>query len=142
MRAETVVRRIRSVRGDHWPTQAEIQFAVGCAAVVLSATVAAVVYPPNAVAARAVIMAFVVGVYAAKVAQLGATLGVAGASMLLFTWFLANGAGEFPTPGRDTLGYLFLIAFATVLGRGQRWMRAPLATGEAAADPRQRNSGR
>jgi hypothetical protein len=131
-RVETVVRSILSVRGGHRRTPAWIHIAVGCAAVVLSAILAAAVYPPNVVEGRAVIMAVVVGVYAAKVAEMRVVLGVVGASMLLFAWFLVNGFGEFTTPGLGAAGYLFLIAFAAMLGRGHRWTRAPRETGEVA----------
>jgi predicted membrane-bound mannosyltransferase len=96
---------------------------------------AAVVYPPNAAAGRAVIMAVVVGVYAAKVAETRVVLGVVGVSMPLFAWLLVNGFGGFTGSGLNALGYLFLIAFAAVLGRGHRWMRAPVETGRSPALP-------
>ncbi|GAB2959205.1 hypothetical protein GCM10027280_54900 [Micromonospora polyrhachis] len=99
-----------------------IGLAGGCMIVVVAAIIAAAVFPGDAIPGRLLIVAVVVGGYAAVVPDLRATIGVAGVAALVFTGFLANRYGELTTRDGDVWWYAALIGFAALLGRAQRWM--------------------
>jgi hypothetical protein len=74
--------------------------------VLAAAFVAAALFPDDEVGGRVVVMAIMVGVYAAMVAELKAVVVVTGLAGLVF------------------IGCVLLLLGA-VLGRAQRWMRSP-----------------
>ncbi|MEV4517473.1 hypothetical protein AB0K00_52020 [Dactylosporangium sp. NPDC049525] len=91
--------------------------------VVGAAVVAGALFPDGELAARAAVMAVVVGVYSAKVADPRAVLGVTGVAMLVYVGFLVNDLGELTLRG-GTWPFLIPLGFAAVLGWGQHWLRA------------------
>lgn len=105
-----------------------ISLAGGAVQVVAGACLAAAIFPPTALAGRLVLLALVVGSYAAAVADLRATATVTALAGLLFIGFLDGRFGELAWYG-GTGGHLLVLAFAAVLGRGQRWIRSEPAGG-------------
>ncbi|WP_446218110.1 hypothetical protein [Micromonospora sp. IBHARD004] len=117
--------------GESTPTG--ISVAVGWAAMVGAVLLAAAVFPPVDLAARALLVAVAAGAYAALVADLRAVAAVTALAMATFVGFLAHRFGEL-TGGGDAWTYAALIAFAAVLGAGYRRLRAMAsADGEEAA---------
>ncbi|MEV0136733.1 hypothetical protein AB0H83_50950 [Dactylosporangium sp. NPDC050688] len=108
--------------GGRPQTPTGLPLAGGCAAVVTTTVVAGALFPDGETAARAAVMAVTIGVYASKVADLRAVLGVTGVAALLFVGFLVNDLGELAL--RDgTWPYLVPLGLAAVLGCGRRRLR-------------------
>jgi hypothetical protein len=100
-----------------------LRLVAGCAVVVAAAVVVVLLVPAEALPLRVLVMAVVVGVYAAVVPDTRATVGTALIAALVFAGFLADGYGALGFRAGDVACYTALIGFATVLGLGQRWMR-------------------
>lgn len=115
---------VRGLRQTSEPTPTGINLAIGCVVMVAAAFLAAALFPPDAIPARLVVLAVVVGVFAAVVPDIRAALGVAGLSVLVFTGFLANHYGELTTRDGDVWWYALLIGSAATIGTGLRWIRA------------------
>ncbi|MEV4628230.1 hypothetical protein AB0J90_18330 [Micromonospora sp. NPDC049523] len=110
-----------------------LRLVAGWAVVVAAAVVVALLVPADALPLRVLVLAAVVGVYAAVVPDTRATLGTALIAVLVFTGFLAAGYGALGFRAGDIASYTALIGFATVLGLGQRWMRAGFVRPEPGA---------
>lgn len=101
----------------------------GCLSAVTVGSFAAWVWPPKTFHAWLLVLAVLAGVFAAKVADRAAVLVTTAAAILVFDG-LSTTVGAGTVPVRDLAGYWIPIAFAALLGRGQRWLRlAPFATG-------------
>ncbi|MFC7247444.1 DUF4118 domain-containing protein [Catellatospora aurea] len=115
------------------PTPFGINLGVGAAAM-SAATIAAAVLADDPTA-RMIIVAAVIGVYAATVADTRASLATTLIGFGLFNGFLVNGYGELSFHGTQTLWNLSVFGVALGLGLGQRWLRQVRDTAdEAGAD--------
>ena len=97
--------------------------AAGAVVVVGAALVAAGVFTPDERPGRVLVMAGVVGAYAAVVADLRAVAAVAALGAAVFVGFLAHRYGELTGPG-DAWSQAVPIGFAAVLGTGYRHLRS------------------
>ncbi|ATO15252.1 hypothetical protein CO540_16575 [Micromonospora sp. WMMA2032] len=95
----------------------------GAALVVGAALVAAAVFAPGELPGRVLLIAGVVGGYAAVVADLRAVAAVTALGAATFVGFLANRYGELTGAG-DAWSHAVLIGFAAVLGTGYRYVRS------------------
>lgn len=102
----------------------------GCAAVIVAALIAAVLIEPGSEGGRLLMMAVTAGVLARFVEDWRASVGVTVAAALIYVGFLANTGGDL-TADATAWPYTVAIAFAALLGRGQRWMHAIHADHEA-----------
>ncbi|MFF5297662.1 hypothetical protein [Paractinoplanes globisporus] len=109
------------------PDVDEVAFGLagGCVGVIGAAFVSAAAFPPAETGARLLVMALAAGVIAAIVADWRAWLGVTVFAALVYVGFLAGHDGTLTVHGSAWASTL-LIAFAALLGRGQRWMRQAL----------------
>lgn len=101
-----------------------LRLVAGCVVVVAAAAVVTLVVPADALPLRALVMAAVVGVYAAVVPDTRATLGTVLIAALVFTGLLGDRQDAPGSRVGDVACYTALIGFATLLGLGQRWMRS------------------
>ena len=97
--------------------------AAGAVVVVGAALVAAGVFTPDERPGRVLVMAGVVGAYAAVVADLRAVAAVAALGAAVFVGFLAHRYGELTGSG-DAWSQAVPIGFAAVLGTGYRHLRS------------------
>ncbi|MEU1835886.1 hypothetical protein [Micromonospora chersina] len=105
------------------PVPTGIQVAGGAALVVGAALVAAAVFTPGELPGRVLLIAGVVGAYAAVVADLRAVAAVSALGAATFVGFLAHRYGELTGPGH-AWSHAVLIGFAAVLGAGYRYVRS------------------
>lgn len=108
------------------------QLIAGCVAVVAAAFVATTLFSIDALPARLLVMAGVVGVYAAVVPDTRATLGVTLVAIVVFTGFLAQEYRESTTRDGDVWWYDVMIGFTAVLGLAYGWMGRDRPTHEPA----------
>ncbi|KAB1915603.1 hypothetical protein [Micromonospora sp. AMSO31t] len=97
-----------------------IKVAAGAVVVTGAALVAAAVFGAAELPARVLVIAAVVGLYAARVGDLRAVVAVTALAVAVFVGFLANRFGELT--GGDGWSYAPLILFAAALGAGYRRM--------------------
>ncbi|BCB75874.1 hypothetical protein GCM10022251_80610 [Phytohabitans flavus] len=94
------------------------------AAVTMAATIgAAVLFPRGDTSGRLLVVAVAVGAYAALSTSTRATLATALVGYLIFNGFLVNRFGELSWDGGASVGHVTVLAVATALGLGQRWIR-------------------
>ncbi|WP_123827049.1 hypothetical protein [Micromonospora globispora] len=105
------------------PTPIGIRIAGGVVLVVGAAMLAAVAFAPTELPARALLVAVVVGAYAAVVADLRAVAAVAALAAATFVGFLAHHYGDLTGAG-NAWSYVVLIGLAAVLGTGYRYLRS------------------
>jgi hypothetical protein len=127
-----VVRDQSRTVGTSTPT--EIRIAGGTVLVVGAALVAALAFAPSDLPGRVLLIAAVVGAYAAAVADLRAVAAVSALAAATFVGFLAHRYGQLTGPGH-AWSYTVLIGFAAVLGTGYRYLRAISAGHEGTPPP-------
>jgi hypothetical protein len=113
--------REESARDDAGRTPFGINLAVGVV-VMIAAAFVAVLFPE--VNARLVMIAVVVGGYAAAVADTRASFATAGMGFLIFDGFLLNRLGELTWNGKTSVWHLSTFALAVGLGLAWRRIRA------------------
>ncbi|MDQ7904382.1 hypothetical protein RB614_43675 [Phytohabitans sp. ZYX-F-186] len=129
------------VRAEAGRTPFGIDMAAGAAAMAAATTVAAVLFPRGDTSGRLLVVAVAAGVYAALAAGTRAALATAGLGYLLFNGFLVHRFGDLSWDGPECGWHLAVIAFATALGLGQRWLRHAQAAGDGREEPVRRGVG-
>jgi hypothetical protein len=104
-----------------------INLAMGAAAMMGAALIAAVLFSGGEVSARLAVVAIAVGGYAVTVADIGATLATATLGYLLFTGFLMNRYGELSWGGASSGWHVLVLTLAATLSLGSRWIRTTRA---------------
>ncbi|MFE9692624.1 hypothetical protein [Micromonospora sp. NPDC005806] len=118
-----VVDRDQGIPAVAEPTPIGFSVARGAALVVGAALLAAAAFAPTELAGRILLMAVVVGAYAAVVVDLRAVAAVAALAAATFVGFLAYRYGDL-TGGGNAWSYAVLIGLAAALGRGYRYVRS------------------
>lgn len=105
------------------PTPTGISIASGAVLVVGASLLAAAAFSPAELPGRSLLVAAVVGAYAAVVADLRAVAAVVALAAATFVGFLAHQYGDLAGPG-NAWSYAVPIAFAAALGTGYRYLRS------------------
>ncbi|RKN41101.1 hypothetical protein [Micromonospora endolithica] len=117
---------------DPGRTPVAVTVAAGAVATIGAAVLSTVIFPPADQAGRLLLVAIVVGVFAARVADLRAVGAVTALAMATFVGFLVNRFGDL-TGSAEGWALASVIGFAAVLGLGFHRMAVLGETG--AGDP-------
>lgn len=98
-----------------------VTVAAGWLFLIVAVMATAVLVPPDQVVTRALMMAVVAGLFAARVANRRAVAAVTVLNVLTFVGFLANEYGEL-TGDEDAWTFAAVIVFAAALGGAYRYM--------------------